>query len=101
MLKRALYVDNRYVFSANQFPEEVVSRIDVLGVGISNEVLRKLLHTLNILERRHAWHFYLRLYEAPNLPQEQHFFNHVSKHHVLCLRDGECDTLLSPRKQDT
>ena len=46
MLKRGRHVDNRYLFPPNQFPEEVVSHVDVLGVGVGYRVLRKLHHTL-------------------------------------------------------
>ena len=101
MLKRGRYVDNRYIFPPNQFPEEVVSHVDVLGVGVGYRVLRKLHRTLIILEHRYARHANTRQHEALNLRQEQNFPNGVCKRHVLCLRRGECDAFLSPRNQDT
>ena len=101
MLKRRRYMDHRNLFPVNQFPENMVSHIDMLGVGVGYSVLRELHHTLIILEHRYARHAYIRQHEAPNLPQEQNYLHGVCKHHVLCLRRGECDAFLSPRNQDT
>ena len=46
MLKRGWYVNDRYILHSYQFPEKMVPHIDMLGVGVSDGILRKLHCTL-------------------------------------------------------
>ena len=92
------YVDGRNIIPANQFPEKMVSHIDVLGVGVGYRVLRKLHWTLIILEHWYAWRPNIRQHKTPNLPQKQHLLKDVCKCHVLGLRCRKCYAFLSPWK---
>ena len=48
----------------------MVSHIDVLGVGASDGVLRKLHCTLVVLEHWNARHPYIRQHKTSNLPKK-------------------------------
>ena len=70
MLELGRHVNDRYLFPPYQLPEEVVPYVDVLGVGVSNRVLRKLHSALIVLEYRYEWHAGSRQHRTPNLPQK-------------------------------